>query len=118
MTPEQQLQLALAKELPELIDVITGNQLCQFPEPTFWWKDGTKDHEGDPAPVTPREWDWIMRECEKKLEAVAPGLGTPCRSEYLRILVSLVGDFGWEMTTAPWPTRALAYFKTTKEEIK
>ena len=50
-----QLQLFLAKELPELIEIIIdeGIELIQ-------WNDTVRL-------VTPREWDWVVKEVEKKL---------------------------------------------------
>lgn len=58
-----QLQIALANELPELLTIVPGGSGIE-PEIDFYWLDSEFPHDGL---VTPREWDWIVRECEKKL---------------------------------------------------
>ena len=54
-----QLQLFLAKELPELIRLQARGSFNRGVIDEFYWLEGYK--------VTPREWDWVVKEVEKKL---------------------------------------------------
>lgn len=108
------LQLALAEELPELLHIHqynTTGALEDIVTDIEWVKD---DYI-----VTPREWDWIVREVEKKLT----------EEQQLDFMLHLCegtkthSDLGkWtvcdRLLTAPWQTRAIAYFKTIGKEIK
>lgn len=107
---ELQLQLALAKELPELIE------RQEKPYPRFFWKGSRR------VGVTPREWDRIVRECEKKLTEEQKNAW---RCNLFEAKTGKQMDRGideFEIMDAflvvPWPTRAIAYFKTIGKEIE
>ena len=68
------IKLALAKMLPEMIDV---NQNC-VDGYRFSWKDGKHQL------ITSREWLYVVHECEKKLDTI--GLKTTYLS-YLEMVV-------------------------------
>lgn len=103
-----QLQLALAKELPELIYLELESKV--YP-PTldnrqwyFYWKDTPAKQD-----ITPREWGWIVRECERKFSM-----------EQLRDYCHHLGRLGmngYQCVTAAWQQRAIAYFRTIGKEI-
>ena len=106
------LQLFLAKQLPEEIEI--GGLAAPWEEPYFRWKL-------EPAiPVTPREWDYIVRRVEDRFL-----VGLPRISTYISILETLtywkpryieaedgkqylVGSCYFSCITAPWQTRARA----------
>lgn len=98
---ELQLKLALAKELPELIDIIASGSVPRGQLPI--WKTTS-------ANITPREWDWIVRECEKKIWQ-----NKDLWNKYIFYIQDSRGDDGLH---APWQTRAIAYFKTIGKEIE
>lgn len=115
MPTDQQLKLALARELPELVSLYS-------PDGEAWWlNNGSKTYK-----VTNREWDWIVRECEKKLR-INPGTWQPGGiGHYITTLAILVGDCKSGETslneclntvTANWQQRAIAYFKTMGKKI-
>lgn len=105
---EEKLKLALSKELPELI--------TYSDKPKGIWKDDNPFRWKDMKPVSPREWEWVMREVETKLsrdykshrwtayEAILLGAATDKKVRSAAIL--------------SWQTRAIAYFKTIGKEIE
>ena len=98
-----QLQLALAKVLPELIS-IGYNQ--------FNWKENTDEGFIMGGKVTPREWDWVVRECEKKLDIHHED----CHWFFKRDAIAK--ESGEEPFLLSWQQRAIAYFKTIGKEIE
>lgn len=110
---EQELKLKLVKELPKLLRAYFENKIEGNPNSNrtwyFVWLDGPVEQ------VTDREWDWVVRECERKLTAIQwlkyfPTLcsvvwGSPITMESSIRLV-------WEST---WQQRAIAYFKVKGE---
>lgn len=61
-----ELKLALAKKLPELIHIsVIPYKENYEPWTHFYWKQPI---EG--AQITPREWDWVVREVEKQITAI------------------------------------------------
>lgn len=59
-----------------------------------------------------------MHETEKALESIAPTLGIPCRSLYLKELSKITGDYCWEMTHATARQRAIALLRLVKPELE
>lgn len=123
------LQLALAQELPALIGILLSTD-----DPEFWWKGS--EEKLDEAGflcfeyVTPREWDWVIRECEKKLTEVQKAVYAEIVNDLIKE-GGLYNDWysGWSGTAdsftrglfdilnTPWQTRATAYFKTIRKPI-
>jgi len=100
-----ELQLALAKELPEEIIINNGGQ--------FYWRARNSETCIRPL-VTPREWDWIVRECEKKLDESQWHVYDENVCELYITGVTQI----FMLLHAPWQTRAIAYFKTIGKEFK
>jgi len=112
MKTDLEIQLALAKELPELIDIHKFNYGAKT---IFRFKDRTSPR------ITSREWDWIVKECEKKLHRV----------DHWKFVTELMFLFDWTISCndsleeydnafvllqATWQQRATAYFKTIRKE--
>jgi len=100
------LQLFLAKELPELLYPHTG-----MGDTNVFWNDTR-------TPVTPREWDWIVREVEKKLNRDEQRVywDALCK-EALPIDSTQISLAVFVVAVAPWQTRAVALAKTLENEI-
>lgn len=103
---ELELQLWLAKQS----DDFHYNEASEL----FWWNK--PEFDGERAPwVTFREWDYIVRRVEEKVENVSV--------YYLKELRSLLGiPEAWNLegciykiATAPWPTRTIALMKVKGE---
>jgi len=101
---DRQLKFALAKELPELIEVflkctcpvpLEESDNCKCSDYNFFWRD-TK------AGVTDREWDWVVNEVISNSSVSVE-------------LENLVPTLNWGNAT--WQQRAIAYFKTVGKEI-
>ena len=116
---DKQLKLALAKELFALI----GNHLhgdCSHDElaTTLRWREGTKLGER----ITPREWLWIVAECEKKLDGFSGDQYLCAIHEEVNNNVRRCWKVSeancWDIATATWQQRATAYFKTVGKEIE
>jgi len=102
---ELSLQLFLAKELPELLEVPIDKQEKKANPWPRWKETGIY--------VNPREWDWIVREVEKRLTdeqrgryiwLLTLGAHKPTTSSIL-------------VLRASWQTRAIALAKTLGKEI-
>jgi hypothetical protein len=106
-----QLKLALAKELPELIQPI--HQDCEGYESDkdiigFQWRDAD-------GAITDREWNWVVREVIKKL---GPSKLNTCSQAYMEFVGQLGVLTGQESNImSTWQQRAIAYFKTIGKEI-
>lgn len=118
---DDQLKIALAGELPELISfshkgspVTPFHSGLQYPSEKdyFYWKDSGQA-------VTEKEWLWIVAECEKKLNEKQ-------QVWYLQKLSQgrfrdgdrgTIGCIVDRAVFATWQQRAIAYFKTIGKEI-
>lgn len=107
MPTNQQLKLALAKELPELISYSVSPG---FPR-IFAWKDTRKE-------ITEREWDWVVREAVNKFHEPVEN-NVQKRHDYIYELGDSIDPHRHEFDTAnaTWQQRAIAYFKTIGKEI-
>lgn len=101
MTTDLSLKLALAKELPELIEIhsdamnkITGR---------FFWLDTGKE-------VTEREWDWVVNRCLEKLNVC--GGGKTSYGIYLEQNWPNKEHIQYRISHATWQQRAEAFLKT------
>lgn len=94
------LKLALAKELPELIEEVWE---AKGGYDYFRWLDTNRE-------ITDREWDWVVRKCEKKLTDYEWTIFTRLLGEVLtkREKNSILYKSWLELN---WQQRATAYFK-------
>lgn len=98
----QQLQIAIAKELTDLIVYVPFSMDGDKEnEPFFHWKEHPQNE------VTEREWLWLIQQLELRLGAIEA-------TEYIRHLEMGVKSefFRINLIRAPWQARAIAFFKT------
>ncbi len=116
MIADQQLKLALAKELPEMI-YISVNDL------NFSWRK-TKTF------ITDYEWDWVVNQCIGNLKDFGNvefngGIYSSQQSLFVCLLLEIedwpilgVDACGLTcLTNATWQQRAISYFKVMGKEI-
>jgi hypothetical protein len=100
MKTDIELQKLLAEELPELLSSV---KLTDAVKPYYMFRFVDTGEM-----VNPREWLWIVAECEKKLT------GLMDRVNYINNLRQLFqrpfSDL--DLVCATWQQRATAYFKT------
>lgn len=96
ITTDQRLKVALAKELPGLISIHKLHNL------SFYW---TPQNRTDKlVNVTEQEWDYIVRQCEKKLMLN--------EFDIYETHLRPVGCNLVRSVFASWQERAMAYFLT------
>ena len=107
-TTDLPLQLFLAKQLPEEIE-IQRVPVWNHKEPQFYWKDAVGGY------VTPREWDYIVRSVEENLTIEQSSL------YWVKLHKEAEADANsghWldlkAVGMAPWQTRAEALKKVLK----
>lgn len=115
MPTDQQLKLALAKELPELIKV--SPKFGYKDRPHFFWLDTGKE-------VTEREWDWVVNRVLQKINTIEcwEQLGKEIKTGVCDTRkFGAIGDKTYTIyqgiITVTWQQRAIAYFRTIGKEI-
>lgn len=115
---DEQLKLALAAELPDLIET-HSTDLPEFHCVWFTWR-GDFDM-GMEVGVSDREWPWVMSEVEKKLltHPDITRLGeTKCAQHwYASEVAKWTGFYPFSAINASWQVRARSYFATIGKDI-